>query len=176
MEFFPAVVIGGPPHSGKSVLDLWSHAGLTYARHRSLRAACLYSDGEGDWANEADQTFWCSASVSKGPRHAPMDRSDLSPDIARRHLPLIVDVGGKPTPDQERVFDVCTHAILLTPTVETQNEWQARVAEHGMPLLADLTSTLPAQSIDRAGTDRARRYHWIGSRPTGDRPCVRSIS
>ncbi len=50
MELFPAILVGGPPHSGKSVLTY----SLTQALRRRgvdhyvLRAA---PDGEGDWAN-----------------------------------------------------------------------------------------------------------------------------
>ncbi len=53
MELFPAIAIGGPPHSGKSVLA-YSLSKALRARqvaHYVLRA---FPDGEGDWANEAD--------------------------------------------------------------------------------------------------------------------------
>ena len=56
MELFPAVMIGGPPHSGKSVLA-YSLSQALRARqvaHYVLRA---FPDGEGDWANEADQAM-----------------------------------------------------------------------------------------------------------------------
>ena len=52
MAHFNAILIGGPPHSGKSV--------LTYSLTQTLRQqgidhyvlrAC--PDGEGDWSNEA---------------------------------------------------------------------------------------------------------------------------
>ena len=139
MDLFPAVMIGGPPHSGKSV--------LAYSLTQALRARAVahyvlraYPDGEGDWANEADQALVRRIRLKGQGTSEWIDR--VCRDIARRHLPLIVDVGGKPTPDQERVFDVCTHAILLTPTAGAQDEWQARIERHNLPLLADLTSAL----------------------------------
>ena len=56
MELFPAVLIGGPPNSGKSVLTY----NLTQAlrergiQHYVVRAA---PDGEGDWVSEADRSL-----------------------------------------------------------------------------------------------------------------------
>src|SRR5512136_651193 len=56
MDLLPAVLVGGPPHSGKSV--------LAYALSRALRErgvahyllrAC--PDGEGDWSQEAEQSL-----------------------------------------------------------------------------------------------------------------------
>ena len=70
----------------------------------------------------------------------------LRRDVARRHLPLIVDMGGLPTPEQEAVLDDCTHAILLTRDEETRREWAARVARHGLILLADLRSDLRGEN------------------------------
>ncbi len=139
MEVFPAVLIGGPPHSGKSVLAY----GLTQAlrqrgvQHYVLRA---YPDGEGDWSNEAPPELVRLIRV-KG-RGTPDWVDHISHDIARRHLPLIVDVGGLPTPDQERIFDVCTHAIVLSKTAVDRVEWLDRVARHRLVLIADLHSQL----------------------------------
>ncbi|MCA9981656.1 MAG: hypothetical protein KDD89_12505, partial [Anaerolineales bacterium] len=53
---FPAILFGGPPHSGKSVL-IYSVSQALRTRgvpHYVLRAC---PDGEGDWANESDQTL-----------------------------------------------------------------------------------------------------------------------
>lgn len=54
MSLFPAILIGGPPHSGKSVL-VYSLTQALRARgvvHYALRAC---PDGEGDFSNETDQ-------------------------------------------------------------------------------------------------------------------------
>ncbi len=139
MEIFPAIMIGGPPHAGKSVLAY----SLTHALRRRgvdhyvLRA---YPDGEGDWANEADQEFVRRIRI-KG-QGTPQWVTHICRDIAARHLPLIVDVGGRPTLDQERIFDDCTHAILLTRDEASHRLWQAIVSRHGLILLADLHSRL----------------------------------
>lgn len=136
----PAVVIGGPPHSGKSV--------LAYSLTRALRARGVSHyllrayppDGEGDWFHEGEQDVVRHLRV-KG---AASDHwlGPLRRDIARRHLPLIVDIGGLPTQEQESILDECTHGILLTPSDEARRDWMDRFAAHGLVLLADLRSDL----------------------------------
>ncbi len=144
MELFPAVMIGGPPHSGKSVLaySLTQALRARNVAHYVLRA---YPDGEGDWANEADQALVRRIRV-KG-AGTPEWIARMCRDIANRHLPLIVDVGGCPTAWQEAVFDQCTHAILLTPDADNRSCWRERAARHGLPLLADLHSALAGDDL-----------------------------
>lgn len=141
METLPAIVIGGPPHSGKSVLLYSLSHALRAAgvEHYALRAC---PDGEGDWANEADAPLVRTIRIdTKGEWTVDwVDR--MCQDIAVRHLPLLVDIGGKPTLDQERIFDECTHAVLLTKDADSRAEWLERVERHGTPLLAGLTSDL----------------------------------
>ena len=149
MELFPAILIGGPPHMGKSVLTY----SLTHALrergvpHYVIRA---YPDGEGDWANEADQKLVRRIRVKGQGTPRWVDR--ICRDITNRHLPLIVDVGGRPTPDQERIFDCCTHAVLLTGNETAHATWQAMLTRHGLLPLADLHSELHGRErITEAG-------------------------
>jgi CRISPR-associated protein Csx3 len=74
----------------------------------------------------------------------------ISQDIARRHLPLLVDVGGKPTAWQEAIFSHCTHALLLAPTTEALAEWRPYVRRYGLILLAELESSLTEPALVRA--------------------------
>ncbi len=144
MEQFPAILIGGPPHSGKSVLTY----SLTHAlrqrgiQHYVIRAA---PDGEGDWSNEVDQKLVRELRY-KGDFTA--DFTDfVCQSLRNRHLPLLVDVGGRPTPAQERIFDCCTHAILLTPDETSRVDWRELSARHALPRIADLTSELQGEDI-----------------------------
>jgi CRISPR-associated protein Csx3 len=139
VEQFPAIFIGGPPHSGKSVLTY----GLTRAlrqrgiTHYVIRAA---PDGEGDWANEADQALVRTLRVKGDFSQAFTD--SVCENLAKRHLPLIVDAGGRPTPYQERIFDCCTHAVLLSLDADTMAHWRDIAWRHGVPVVAELTSHL----------------------------------
>src|SRR5260370_8438800 len=94
MNLLPAILFGGPPHAGKSVL-FYSLAKALRERgipHYAIRAC---PDGEGNWFYELDQDKvrlirvkgeWTSDFVKR-----------MCLDLARRHLPLLVDIGGAPT-------------------------------------------------------------------------------
>ena len=147
MQVFPAVLIGGPPHSGKSVLLYTLSQALRDldVAHYALRAC---PDGEGDWSQEAPPPEVRAIRI-KG-EWTPAWVDAICRDIRNRHLPLLVDVGGQPTLDQERIFDACTHAILLTKDEASHAEWQARLDHHALPLLADLTSRQEGESQVRS--------------------------
>lgn len=138
MEVFPAVLIGGPPHSGKSV--------LTYNLTRMLRADIdhyvlrAYPDGEGDWSYQSDPETVRTIRVKGFGNPRWIDR--VCRDILNRPLPLLVDVGGRPQPWQEAVFDCCTHAILLAPDEDSLRQWQMLARRHHLIILAELTSRL----------------------------------
>jgi len=139
----PAILIGGPPNAGKSVL---SHA-LKEALSRAgvdcylLRAA---KDGEGDWFLVAPEA------VAKAERHSgPYTQAwveAMCRDIARRPLPFLVDVGGKPKPWQEEMFSQCTHAILLVKDEASLAFWRSLVERNGLETIAILTSRLNGES------------------------------
>lgn len=146
MELFPAVIIGGPPNSGKSILTV----NLTQAlrergtQHYVLRAC---PDGEGDWTHTADQDLVRTILVPR--KWTPAFVEHICQDLERRHLPLIVDVGGRPQPWQEAILDHCTHTILLTPDDASRVAWLERVTRHGLLLLADILSDLNGESLLR---------------------------
>lgn len=139
MELFPAVLIGGPPNSGKSVLtyNLTQTLRERGVQHYVLRAA---PDGEGDWASEADPHRVRTILVPRA--WTPAFVAHVCASLTQRPLPLLVDVGGRPTAWQEAIFDHCTHAVLLTPDEPARAAWLDRAARHHLILLADLRSVL----------------------------------
>lgn len=139
MPTFPAVAVGGPPHSGKSV--------LTYSLTQALRAqhidhyvlrAC--PDGEGDWTQETPPDT-VRLLRNKG-QFTETFVAQVSRTLQARHLPLLVDMGGRPTAEQEVLFDHCTHALLLAPTAAALAQWRALAQRHNLTILAELQSTL----------------------------------
>jgi CRISPR-associated protein Csx3 len=151
MTPFPAILIGGPPHSGKSVL-VYS---LTRAlRKRSVSHYVLRAcpDGEGDWSNESDQQH-VQFLRHKG-AFTPEFVSQVTNHLQRRHLPLLVDVGGKPKPDQEAMFGHCTHAVLLigrnpedpNSYQDALTEWRERMARQDVTIIAELVSDLVGEN------------------------------
>jgi CRISPR-associated protein Csx3 len=138
-SILPAVLIGGPPHAGKSVLSYSLHQRLRERRiEHYLYRAC--PDGEGDWYHEGPTDLvrtiradvkgtWTRAFSAMVCRH-----------LAQRPLPWLVDVGGKPGLRDEPIFRACTHAILLTTNDETHARWLTLVERAELTLLADLHS------------------------------------
>ena len=147
MQLFPAVAIGGPPHSGKSVLaySLSKELRARQIAHYVLRA---FPDGEGDWANEAVQALVRRIRI-KG-SVTPEWIQHICRDISRRHLPLIVDMGGQPTEWQEAVLDYCTHTILLTRDRASHAFWTRLARRHNLPVIADLHSVRSGEDVLRA--------------------------
>jgi len=143
MSILPAILIGGPPHSGKSVLTYCLSQALRRAKvdHYVIRA---FPDGEGDWANQIDQGLVRRIRVKGTMTTAWADR--IKADIRRRHLPLLVDVGGLPRAWQETIFALCTGAILLTPDQASLKTWQQIMQRQGVPVLAELRSQLTGQA------------------------------
>lgn len=133
----PAILIGGPPHAGKSVLSYYLSQRLRMLGlpHYLLRTA---PDGEGDWFQEGDpetmqalrrKGSWSSSWVSIQCSH-----------VQERQMPLLVDVGGLPTEEQKHIFAACTHAILLTKTPADHAAWLQDTRHFQLALLADLSS------------------------------------
>jgi CRISPR-associated protein Csx3 len=146
-KVLPAVLIGGPPHMGKSV--------LSYALHRALRRRgvphYLYRacpDGEGDWFHEGPGDVVRAIRV-KG-KFSQGYADNISRDLRERLLPLLVDVGGRPGSLDEPIFRACTHALLLTDTAEAAEYWRGLVAQADLHLLADLRSDLRGQTAIEA--------------------------
>ena len=119
-NLLPAILVAGPPHSGKSVLAYLLSQRLREAHvpHILLRAA---PDGEGDWSYQSD-TEVRVRQRQKGAFTADLIE-DLMQAIHNRSLPMLVDIGGRPRESQFRLFDACTHVIHLWRATEDHLEW-----------------------------------------------------
>ncbi len=139
MAHFPAILVGGPPHSGKSVLVYRLTQALRKRKvdHYVLRAC---PDGEGDWSQEASPET-VRVLRAKMP-FTPEFVQAMCLDLQRRHLPLLVDMGGRPTPEQEAILEHCTHAILLGPDAQALAWWRERAERYSLVILAELHSSL----------------------------------
>lgn len=149
MNSFPAVVIGGPPHSGKSVLTylLTQQLRNCQVEHYVLRAC---PDGEGDWSQETPPE---TVRLLRQKGQFSADFVDLvCRDLAQRHLPLLVDVGGKPKPEQECILEQCTHAVLIAADPTELADWRQRAERHGLVIVAELHSVLDGEDAIDAET------------------------
>lgn len=139
MSRFNAILVGGPPHSGKSVLtySLTQHLRRQGVEHYVLRAC---PDGEGDWSNEAPPAT--VRLIRQKGQFTPRFVQRIAGDVGRRHLPLLVDAGGRPTPEQEIIFSQCTHALLVAPDEAGLAVWRTIAERNGLDVIAELVSHL----------------------------------
>jgi CRISPR-associated protein Csx3 len=144
MYTLPAIAIGGPPHSGKSVLT-YSLTQLLRSHHHRVEHYVLRAcpDGEGDWSNET--TPERVLAIRQKGKFTDSFITNVCTAIQSRHLPLLVDVGGAPTIRDEAIFRCCTHLIILSKSREEMALWRALAERTGLPILAEIDSALTGE-------------------------------
>lgn len=143
LNLLPALLIGGPPNAGKSVLfySLTETLHARGVRHHAIRAC---PDGEGNWYQEIHRVLDPEAirllRIKKDWTAGFVD--GICHDLERRHLPLLVDVGGSPREWQLRILQACTHSLLLLrrDKPESADFWHALVKRAGLLPLAECYS------------------------------------
>jgi len=143
-NLFPAILIAGPPHSGKSVLAFLLSIEL---RKMGLAHYLLRADpsGEGDWFHLGRAAVVRPLRQAKKGQYSPAFVAQVTHIIQNRLLPLLVDVGGKPQGTQFDILRACTHAILLYRTETVRAIWRNYLAEMNLSLVAELRSELNAE-------------------------------
>ena len=143
VNLLPALLIGGPPNAGKSVLfySLTQTLHERGVRHHAIRAC---PDGEGNWYQEIHRVLDPEAirllRIKKVWTEGFVE--GICRDLESRHLPLLVDVGGSPRDWQLRILRACTHSLLLLrrDKPESADFWQALVKRAGLLPLAECYS------------------------------------
>jgi CRISPR-associated protein Csx3 len=139
----PAILVGGPPCSGKST--------LTYNLTRELQRCAIphyvfraSAENEGNWFMEGNEDIVRQIQLRiRDYRHwTEIFRAFVGRDLANRCLPLIVDLGGLPQPEDDGIFRVCTHSILLhrDGKEDASRTWLHFTSTNGLTPLADLHS------------------------------------
>lgn len=147
INLLPAVLVGGPPHAGKSVLLYRLRHALRerHIEHYLLRAC---PDGEGNWFHEGnpDHVGTIRVKHSEWPSQF-VER--VCQDIKHRCLPFLVDMGGRPKPSQESLLHLCTHCILLLKedSPEENDHWLHLVEENNLLPVSQLFSKRKGTSI-----------------------------
>ncbi len=155
----PAVLIGGPPHAGKSVLFY----SLTHAlrergiRHHAIRAC---PDGEGNWSQESDEETVSQIRIPTRGEWPDGFVKRICLDLEHRCFPLLVDMGGRPLASQMCILRQCTHSLLLLRADKDDYTrlWLRLVGESGLSSLAQIysqldgTSTITSQAPILSGT------------------------
>ncbi len=173
----PAVLIGGPPHAGKSVLfySLTHALRLRGIRHHAFRAC---PDGEGNWTQESDAGTVSQIRQSLKGEWPDSFVKRICQDLEHRCLPLLVDMGGRPKESQMCILRECTHAVLLlrADKLDYTQLWQGLIAECNLSLLAQIhsqlegisTITAPAPALEGTLTGLERHNTTLLTGPVFD--------
>lgn len=143
-NLLPAILLAGPPHSGKSVLAHLLTARLRAAQvqHIVLRAA---PDGEGDWFHQVNTEL--RFVLRRKGEFTPQLADRMARAVQRRALPMLVDIGGRPQGGQFAIIDACTHAIHLYREETNRRAWQGWIEERHLIPIAELRSHLAGPDL-----------------------------
>lgn len=147
----PAVLIVGPPDSGKSVL---AHA-LWQALLKENPAVYLQRaqwDGEGNW--------WLELGEDATPEQREAWKAQYKGDLTDRFFPhhaqailnlrrqqslVIVDVGGKVQPEKQPLLEACSHYLVISSATDAIGPWHEFCRDRGnLQPLAVIHSSLEA--------------------------------
>ncbi len=182
----PAILIGGPPNSGKSVFSKTLHAALIQAlpHHKTYLHRASW-DGEGNWTYEADTPM-----VKQFVRHNEFrihespETAKLIPDYYRHHARavenlrmlsdcVLVDVGGMPQLEKVPLIEQCTHYITISRLASAVEDWHQRCAPMLSPI-AVIHSVLERTQriIQRDPFLEVVAGPWIGTASVNFPDCV----
>ncbi|HZO71656.1 MAG TPA: CRISPR-associated protein Csx3 [Ktedonobacteraceae bacterium] len=182
VNFLPAVLVGGPPNAGKSVLfyrltQALRECGVT---HYPLRAC---PDGEGNWYHEGEEKL-----VEELRKEIKLKLKEWPPAFIQlttqaleyRNVPLLVDMGGHPKASQGCLLHGCTHSILLVREDKPDDArlWQDLIETHNLIPLARIISRREGESLITAespvlegiitGLERGKARKGAGAGPLFD--------
>lgn len=180
VNFLPAILVGGPPHAGKSVLFYRLTQALRErgVDHYALRAC---PDGEGNWYHESAEELAKSLRVKLTGEWPPTFIQSITQALEYRNVPFLVDMGGRPEPSQHCLVHSCTHSILLVreDMPEYTGLWQDLVETNNLLPLARLISWQEGESLITAespvlegiitGLERGKAREGAGAGPLFDK-------
>lgn len=136
------VAVGGPPHSGKSVLLAELHRQLFARRARFfLERAC--PDGEGMWSSETDPKIVADIRRKGAFTQEFMIRKLAGIENLGKAFPLVLlDLGGRRTAENAEILKRSSHLILLSSKEEENEPWQEFARAEGCETIAVFASRL----------------------------------
>lgn len=135
------IVVGGPPHSGKSVFLWYLKSFLPIGSYMPVRAA---PDGEGDWTQHLYQGNAELAQELRQKGTFSSEFVDWAAESVRNCTDrfCLVDIGGRVTDENRRICNDADGLIILAGDMAKVPEWQEFAAELGLKVLAIVGSTL----------------------------------
>ncbi len=138
-----AIVVCGPPHSGKSVFF------ATLKEHLPRQGTHLFRacpDGEGTWSQRAASDV-ASAIRRKGSFSDEFVHFSEKAIQDIKTTRVLIDVGGLRTPENEAIFSNATHFVVLcrADRPEEREAWEEFGKKAGLTLLASFESVLEGE-------------------------------
>lgn len=133
------IVICGSPHSGKTVFSTSLYKACPESYTYMIRGC---PDGEGVFSNNPDQNYLIKEVRRKG-NLTPEFAEDIKDQIEKETAPIVlIDVGGKISPENETIFSACNYAIILDSKDDKMDEWREFCKDKGVIILAEIKSIL----------------------------------
>ena len=173
------IVIGGPPHSGKSVFIEALTQNLDKDNTFSFSAA---PDGEGPWLQRHYDDPEVVKFRQKG-KFTPEFVADRKKKINDWEGPLmIIDVGGRTSEENAQMIEGATHAIILAGDLSKLAEWRKFFEENNIEVIAKLHSHYQ-DNKDIQRTMEPGKSHIVSSvhylergEPAADRETIKQVA
>jgi CRISPR-associated protein Csx3 len=144
----PAILIGGPPDSGKSIFSNALRLSLNEKwPEQQIFLQRANWDGEGNWSHESRDRDFAKRLIAEHERriHEHENAAELIPEYFRYHTRatanlrqlvnlVLVDVGGKVQPEKLPLVKQCTHYIIISKEPRLVQEWHDMCQPHLKPL------------------------------------------
>jgi CRISPR-associated protein Csx3 len=155
------IVLCGPPRSGKSTL----REGLKQALRRIPGTPYPYvitacPDGEGAWFQETARRSPEEARRLKEEYKrslggfTPPQVEKFATWVRECRLPLtLIDIGGIPSIENEKICEHATHAIILYKDQESLTEWRRFCEKIGLRIIAEIYSDYNGNEDHIQGVD-----------------------
>jgi len=145
------LVIGGPPHSGKSVfiqalsLKLQQLHPEEYTQNFYIIRAC--PDGEGDWFGEVPEAEGKQFRITGVFTDEFAEKMAIAIENAQKIKNIVVvDVGGKLDKKNNLIFSKCNSGIIVSNSKEKALEWKGAYELSELKLIAQINSVLQGQN------------------------------
>jgi len=141
-----AIAFVGPPHSGKSVLmnalRLRMQEMLTPEKlHRNFYVLRACPDGEGDWFSAIPPEIALTLRYKTSFDAAFLDKICTALESLRFQKRLVfVDCGGEIDKKNQRILNLCTHAIIVSRDRDQIPLWHGAALASELEILAEVQS------------------------------------
>lgn len=173
------IVIGGPPHSGKSVFIEALTQNLDKDNTFSFSAA---PDGEGPWLQRHYDDPEVVKFRQKG-KFTPEFVADRKKKINDWEGPLmIIDVGGRTSKENAQMIEGATHAIILAGDLSKVAEWRDFFEENNIEVIAKLHSHYQGDRDVQRSMESEKSHitssvhHLERGEPAADRETIKQVA